>query len=74
MHDLEKLARTAGVWTKLSKEMQSNKALEVNWAIVKDWSEASRYETDVTEILARDLLAAIASKRDGVLPWIKRRW
>ena len=74
VHDLEKLVGTAGVWTKLSREMQSNKALEVNWAIVKDWSETSRYEPDVTEILARDLLKAIESKRDGVLTWIKRRW
>ena len=74
VHDLEKLARTAGVWAKLSKDMQSNKALEVNWATVKDWSEDSRYKPVVTNPVARDLLAAIESKRDGVLTWIKRRW
>jgi HEPN domain-containing protein len=49
VHDPEKLARTAGLLTKLSKEMQSNKALEMNWTTVKDWSETFRYEFNVTQ-------------------------
>ena len=74
VHDLEKLARTAGLWTRLGKEIQSNKALALNWATVNDWSEASRYELDVTETMAKNLIASIESKRDGILPWIKKRW
>lgn len=64
----------AGLAPELKKEMETNKPLELNWAVVKDWSESSRYEIRITEAQARDLYSACTARRDGVLSWIKRRW
>jgi hypothetical protein len=73
-HDLEKLMSLAGLAPELKKEMETNKPLELNWAVVKDWSESSRYEIGITEAQARDLYSACTARRDGVLNWIRRRW
>ena len=72
-HDLERLMRVAGLAPDFERDMSANPALEVNWAIVKDWSEAVRYEIGVTEPQARDLHSACTG-RNGILPWIRRRW
>ena len=58
----------------LKKEMETNKHLELNWAVIKDWSESSRYEIGISEAQARDLYSACTARKNGVLNWIKRRW
>jgi len=73
-HDLEKLMKLSGLAPELEKEMQTNKPLELNWAVVKDWSETSRYEIAISEAQARDLYSACTARTDGVLNWIRRRW
>lgn len=73
-HDLEKLMKLSGLAPDLEKEMETNKPLELNWAVVKDWSESSRYEIGITEAQARDLYSACTARRNGVLNWIRRRW
>jgi HEPN domain-containing protein len=73
-HDLEKLIRLTGLGQKFEKERKANPALESNWAVVKDWSKASRYDLTITEAQARDLFSACTARRNGVLPWIKKRW
>ena len=72
-HDLEKLVRVAGLATIFLADRRANPDLELNWAVVKDWKESSRYELSITEAMARDLYAACIG-RNGVLPWIRRRW
>jgi HEPN domain-containing protein len=72
-HDLPTLVKTAGLEPDLDKEMKTNKGFAVNWTIVKDWSEASRYEKH-TEKEAQSLYFAIANRKQGVLQWIKRYW
>ena len=72
-HDLEKLIRVAGLAPEFDRDRKANPDLELNWATVKDWSEAVRYEVAITEPQARDLYAACTG-RNGVLPWVKRRW
>lgn len=74
IHDLEKLVRVAGLAPVFEKERQTNRALESNWAVVKDWSETSRYELDITEAQAKDLYTACIEPQNGILPWIIRRW
>ena len=74
VHDLEKLMRVAGLAPAFDRDKRANRALELNWAVVKDWSEASRYELGITEAQARDLYAACVELPDGVLPWIENRW
>jgi HEPN domain-containing protein len=73
-HDLEKLLKLSGLAPELDREMETNKPLELNWAVIKDWSESARYETEITETQARDLYSACTARRNGVLNWIERRW
>ncbi len=73
-HDLQKLAKLAGVWTDLETDMKASSALQVNWAIVKDWSEAVRYDMTITAAQAKDLYSACTARRTGILPWIRDRW
>lgn len=73
-HDLQKLVQLAGVWPDLERDMKASQALQLNWTIVKDWSEAVRYDTTITKAQARDLYSACTTRRTGVLPWIRERW
>lgn len=73
-HDLKRLTKLSGLAPELEKEMQTNKTLEINWAVVKDWSESSRYEIGINETQARDLYSACTDRKNGVLYWIRRRW
>lgn len=72
-HDLKLLFKTAGLWVQFENEISSNHFLQVNWTIVKDWSEKGRYE-EHTLPEAQDLLSAITDRREGVLTWIRRHW
>src|SRR5438034_6529028 len=42
-HDLSRLLKASGLEQKLQADSQKNATLELNWAIVKDWSEQKRY-------------------------------
>ena len=72
-HDLEKLVRVSGLAPEFERERVANPTLELNWAITKDWSESARYDSGISESQARDLYSACAG-RNGVLPWVKKRW
>lgn len=72
-HNLETLVKAAGLEKAFEDDRKVNKRLEVNWTTAKDWSEAARYEVGRSEVDARDLYAACTG-RNGVLPWIRRRW
>jgi len=73
-HDLEALLGTAGLADELAKELERSKSLELNWNLVRDWSEESRYLTDIPVEDAKLLLGACKDRTHGVLAWIKRRW
>ena len=73
-HDLEKLLAVTDLKPKLEKQTKRNREFEANWAVVKDWSEQKRYETDISEKSARDLLTAITDPKHGVLPWLQMFW
>lgn len=73
-HDLQKLVQLAGVGPELDRDIKASQALQLNWTIVKDWSEAVRYDTSITPAQARDLYSACTARRTGILPWIRARW
>ncbi|MCF6177956.1 MAG: HEPN domain-containing protein [Geopsychrobacter sp.] len=73
-HDLEKLMRVAGLSPEFERDKNANSALAINWAVVKDWSEAKRYELGITEAQARDIYSACTTRTNGILPWIKKKW
>jgi HEPN domain-containing protein len=73
-HELEKLLSVSGLKAELQKEIRNNPNLEVNWAIVKDWSVESRYLPDISETTAKDFYSAVTARRNGVLSWLKKWW
>ena len=73
-HELQTLLKLAGLDQDLKRDRSKSRALELNWAIVKDWSESSRYQIDITEAEARDMYSATTARRHGILTWIRRRW
>jgi HEPN domain-containing protein len=73
-HDLGNLIGIAGLARLLQADMKVNRNLEINWAIVKDWNESSRYEISITKSQASDYFSACFDKIDGIYYWIKKRW
>jgi hypothetical protein len=73
-HDLEKLLNISGMKNAMQSETQTHPNLAVNWAIVKDWSEQSRYNNNISEIMARNFFSAVTEKSSGVLSWLRKRW
>jgi len=57
-HDLEKLVGAAGLVIDFERDRKANPDLELNWAVVKDWSESARYELGITKAQASDLYMA----------------
>ena len=72
-HVLTQLIHIAGLSRSLDKDMERNKTFENNWAIVKDWTEKSRYE-EPTEKRAKDLYSAVTNKKNGVMQWVEKYW
>jgi|HubBroStandDraft_5_1064220.scaffolds.fasta_scaffold268471_2 hypothetical protein len=72
-HDLQALARECQLDHLIIAQGQVDGDFDINWALVKDWNEESRYLT-WTEINARDLFRAVTDRNHGVLPWVKLQW
>jgi hypothetical protein len=72
-HNLLALVRLAGLEAARAADAMANPALTLNWSIVKDWSERSRYERH-SRSKAQKMIDAVINHPDGVLPWIKARW
>lgn len=72
-HDLSKLISLAGLQKELNEQIAVSENFAENWSIVKDWSEASRYDTFDTDE-AQYIISAITNPENGVLQWIKTHW
>jgi HEPN domain-containing protein len=72
-HDLGQLVRQAGLEPQLGQQTEKDSLFAVNWAVVKDWSEGSRYERHDRR-KAGDLYSAITNRQHGVLRWLRRHW
>lgn len=72
-HDLDKLAVLAGLRDELNERMQQDLRFARNWAVLKAWSEESRYRL-IVEQDSREIVDAILNKSHGVMPWVVRRW
>ena len=73
-HDLEKLLGVSGLKEELDSESAGNPTLQRYWTIAKEWSEQSRYNSDIPENEAGDLFLAVTARRNGVLSWLMRLW
>ena len=72
-HNILNLVRLAGLDIARSSDVEANPALALNWNIVKDWNERSRYERHSLP-KAEKMLLAVTDNENGVLPWIRVRW
>jgi HEPN domain-containing protein len=68
-HNLKELLKLAQMEPLLELEPR----MEAPWKFVQEWSEESRYRA-YSEHQARQLLDAIANRKNGVMPWITRHW
>jgi hypothetical protein len=73
IHKLAELAKLANLEAELLTARKTNSKFAAGWELVCRWTEESRYST-WTKNDAEAMLDAIARRRDGVLPWIKRHW
>jgi hypothetical protein len=53
---------------------KSSLDFKLNWAVILEWSEESRYDLSTGDREARNLIHAINDNQEGVLPWIKLHW
>jgi len=73
-HNLQQLIGLSSLSVALKKATESNRELQNNWLVVKDWKEDSRYRLTITALEAKDLYKACTSRKNGILPWIKKQW
>jgi hypothetical protein len=73
-HNLEQLLAASSLKPQHQAELAAHPEFTVNWAVVRDWSEQDRYMLGTSRAEARDLYAAITSRKYGVLRWLKRHW
>ena len=71
-HKLSQLVEVAGLTQALNAEMNHSPAFATYWAVVKDWSESSRYQV-IPPTLATDMVRALTA-RTGVLRWVRKWW
>lgn len=71
-HNLERLLEVA-VQKGDRDALTAHPQRQLNWAIVKDWSEHSRY-TRTAEGAARELIEAISHPESGILTWLRSIW
>lgn len=72
-HNLVDLIGVAGLQRELGRKMEDDAGFEVNWTLVKDWSEEARYQHH-PERKARDYYNAVVDPQRGVLPWLREHW
>jgi HEPN domain-containing protein len=73
-HKLNELLGVAGLKQKLAENEDQNTDFKINWAVVKDWSEVSRYECTIEATKAEDLFNAATDENSGILAWLKTFW
>ena len=72
-HNVKTLVEAAGLETQRDTDAEHDPDFGSNWAVVKDWTEQSRYETK-SRSDATDLLNAITDPAHGVMQWLHRHW
>ncbi|MGI8639247.1 MAG: DNA-binding protein [Pyrinomonadaceae bacterium] len=73
-HDITTLLESSGLKPERDKKSKVNPKFEVNWAIVKDWSEKNRYSMQIDEQTAEAFHSAVLNRKDGILSWLRKWW
>jgi HEPN domain-containing protein len=73
-HDTSKLLGLAGLTQDQKQKASADQRFAINWVLVTDWSEQSRYIAAGSARDAADLYKAICERNHGVLPWLRNWW
>jgi len=73
-HQLDNLQGIAGLKQKLLDDQKENEEIELNWALVKDWSVDDRYQHGISEQKAKDYYEAVTQEDTGIFSWLKNCW
>lgn len=73
-HDLTKLVNHAELSQDFRTQSMADAKFDAYWAVVKDWSEADRYDRTITVKDAADLYKAITANKSGVMRWVRQHW
>eukprot|EP01133_Synstelium_polycarpum_P015823 gene15823-18804_t len=57
-HDLSQLLKIANLHQILIADAKNDVSLEINWSVVKDWSEQFRYDNNISKAMAEQLFDA----------------
>lgn len=72
-HNIATLLSLADLKAMRDNEIKNSEAKRLNWKLVEDWNEGSRYET-WTEVQARQLYEAVTNSTEGAMTWIIKHW
>jgi hypothetical protein len=72
-HDFDELIRLAGLQDDSRAAFGLDPMLGANWAIVAEWSEATRYDM-VTREKCDQMIEAVGGEPSGVLQWLRQHW
>jgi HEPN domain-containing protein len=72
-HNLQQLLDKANLQKVFEQEKARDPQFEINWNVIKDWTEKSRYQLQ-SQKKARAILKAVSDPQHGVLRCIKRCW
>jgi HEPN domain-containing protein len=72
-HKLKDLLKATGLAQEFNTEIERNRQIRENWAIVVNWSEEKRYTRNDKQT-AEAMFDAITDKDNGVFIWIKQHW
>ncbi len=73
-HRLDELLTISGVKSELENQTRRDVNFALNWNLVRDWTEAARYDLDVAEASARNMHEAVTHAASGILPWLRTQW
>lgn len=72
-HKLQDLVNLAGLQTRLDTDLAADPDLELNWGVMKDWNEGSRYLI-WPRSEAEGMVSALTDRRHGVMKWLRSVW
>ena len=73
-HRLDELLTISGVKSELESQTRGDVNFALNWNLVRDWTEAARYDLDVAEASARNMHEAVTHEASAILPWLRTQW
>ncbi len=72
-HNLQQLLDKSNLQKVFEAEKTRNPQFAINWSVIKDWTEKSRYQQQ-SQKKARAIVKAVSDPQHGVLQCIKRCW